>query len=107
MYFFGINVKIINVGRVITLDNKDEKEIKKVTRKKKENNENEIKEKLKIEENKPLEKEVFKETKKDVINKNSNKTIIIIVVTALITTADSLYFLQRSTPIWICDPSTS
>ena len=67
MYFFGINVKIINVGRVITLDNKDEKEIKKVTRKKKENNENEIKEKLKIEENKPLEKEVFKETKKDVI----------------------------------------
>ena len=61
MYFFGINVKIINVGRVITLDNKDEKEIKKVTRKKKENNENEIKEKLKIEENKPLEKEVFKE----------------------------------------------
>ena len=64
MYFFGINVKIINVGRVITLDNKDEKEIKKVTRKKKENNENEIKEKLKIEENKPLEKEVFKETKK-------------------------------------------
>ena len=42
MYFFGINVKIINVGRVITLDNKDEKEIKKVTRKKKENNENEI-----------------------------------------------------------------
>ena len=69
------------------MDNKDEKEIKKVTRKKKENNENEIKEKLKIEENKPLEKEVFKETKKDVINKNSNKTIIIIVVTALITTA--------------------
>ena len=52
MYFFGINVKIINVGRVITLDNKDEKEIKKVTRKKKENNENEIKEKLKTEENK-------------------------------------------------------
>ena len=46
------------------MDNKDEKEIKKVTRKKKENNENEIKEKLKIEENKPLEKEVFKETKK-------------------------------------------
>ena len=69
------------------MDNKDEKEIKKVTRKKKENNENEIKEKLKTEENKPLEKEVFKETKKDVINKNSNKTIIIIVVTALITTA--------------------
>ena len=70
------------------MDNKDEKEIKKVTRKKKENNENEIKEKLKIEENKPLEKKVFKETKKDVINKNSNKTIIIIiVVTALITTA--------------------
>ena len=54
MYFFGINVKIINVGRVITLDNKDEKEIKKVTRKKKENNENEIKEKLKLEEIKPL-----------------------------------------------------
>lgn len=69
------------------MDNKDEKEIKKVTRKKKENNENEIKEKLKTEENKPLEKEVFKEIKKDVINKNSNKTIIIIVVTALITTA--------------------
>ena len=26
---------------------------------------------------------------------------------AIITVADSLYFLQRSTPIWICDPSTS
>ena len=74
MYFFCINVKIINVERVITLDNKDEKEIKKVTRKKKESNENEIKEKQKIEEKKPLEKEVFKETKEKVINKNSNKT---------------------------------